>query len=98
VQSYSPVPELMNISTTDEHSTHIFYIQALGPKAAAQSTYHREASAILEAIKRWRHYFLGGKLVIITDQHSLKFMMTQRLSRRHIAQVTNEAAEIRLLN
>jgi hypothetical protein len=34
----------------------------------------------LEAIKRWRHYFLGGKLVIRIDQQSLKFMMTQRLS------------------
>jgi hypothetical protein len=44
-----------------------FYSQTLGPKAAAQSTYLKEALAFLEAIKRWRHYFLGGKLVIRID-------------------------------
>jgi predicted permease len=37
-----------------------YYNQALGPKASAQSTYHKGALAILLALKRWRHYFLGG--------------------------------------
>lgn len=35
--------------------------------------------AILEALKRWRHYFLGNQLVIRTDQKSLKYMTSQRL-------------------
>jgi hypothetical protein len=52
----------------------------LGPKAAAQSTYYKEALTIMQALKKWRHYLLGGKLIIKTDQKSLKFMMTQRLS------------------
>jgi hypothetical protein len=34
----------------------------------------------MQALKKWRHYLLGGKLIIKTDQESLKFMMTQRLS------------------
>jgi hypothetical protein len=29
-----------------------FYGQALGPKASAQSIYHKEALAILQALKR----------------------------------------------
>jgi hypothetical protein len=33
-----------------------FYSQALGPKASAQSTYHKEALSILRALKKWRHY------------------------------------------
>jgi hypothetical protein len=37
-----------------------FYSQALGPKAAAQSTYHKEAIGILQALRKWRHYLLGG--------------------------------------
>jgi hypothetical protein len=45
-----------------------FYSEALGPKASSQSTYYKEAFAILQALKRWRHYFLGGSLVIRTDQ------------------------------
>lgn len=56
-----------------------YYSKALGPKAAAQSIYEKEAMAILEALKRWRHYVLGGELVIKTDQQSLKYMMNQRL-------------------
>jgi hypothetical protein len=54
-----------------------YYSQSLGPKA---STYHKEALAILQALRRWRHYFIGGQLIIRIDQHSLKFMMTQRLT------------------
>jgi hypothetical protein len=54
-----------------------FYNQALGPKASAQSIYHKEALAILLALKRWRHYFLRRSLIIKTDQQSLKHMMTQ---------------------
>jgi hypothetical protein len=57
-----------------------FFSQALGPKASTQSTYHKEALTILQALSKWRHYFHGGQLVIRTDQQSLKFMMTQRLA------------------
>jgi hypothetical protein len=42
--------------------------------------YDKEAIAILEALKKWRHYFLGNELVIKTDHQSLKFLMNQRLS------------------
>lgn len=56
-----------------------YFSKPLGPKAAAQSVYEKEAMAILEGLKRWRHYVLGGKLIIKTDQQSLKFMMSQRL-------------------
>jgi hypothetical protein len=58
----------------------VYYSQALGPKAATQSTYYKEALAILQALKKWRHYFFGGKLIIKIDQETLKFMMSQRLS------------------
>jgi hypothetical protein len=56
-----------------------FYSEALGPKASSQSTYYKEALAILQSLKRWRHYLLGGSLIIGTDQQSLKYMMQQRL-------------------
>jgi hypothetical protein len=35
--------------------------------------------AILEALRKWRHYLLGNKLIIRTDQQSLKFLTSQRL-------------------
>jgi hypothetical protein len=56
-----------------------YFNRALGPKNAAMSVYEKEALAILEALKKWRHYFLGNKLVIKTDQCSLKYLASQRL-------------------
>jgi hypothetical protein len=34
-----------------------FYSESLGPKVFVQSTYHKEALTILQALKRGRHYF-----------------------------------------
>jgi len=57
-----------------------FLSKCLGPKAAAQSVYEKEALAMLEALKKWRHYLLGNKLILRTDQQSLRFMTTQKLT------------------
>ena len=54
--------------------------QSLGPKDLAQSTYYKEALAIIEALKKWRHYFIGNLLIIRTDHQSLKYMIDQRLA------------------
>ncbi|KAE8771798.1 retrotransposon protein [Hordeum vulgare] len=36
-----------------------YYSKTLGMKASAMSTYEKEALAIVEALKKWRHYFHG---------------------------------------
>jgi hypothetical protein len=56
-----------------------FFSKALGPKNCAKSVYEKEAMAILEALRKWRHYFLGNKLIIKTGQYSLKYLASQRL-------------------
>ncbi|GJY42672.1 DUF4219 domain-containing protein [Tanacetum coccineum] len=44
----------------------------------AASTYIREMYAI-ESVKRWRHYLLGKRFRIFTDQNSLKFILNQNI-------------------
>ena len=56
-----------------------YFSKCLGPQNSAKSIYEKEAMAILEALKKWRHYFLGNKLLIKTDQSSLKYIASQRL-------------------
>jgi len=56
-----------------------YFSKALGPKAQALSMYEKEALTILEVLKKWRRYLLGNKLVIKTDQRSLKYLSSQRL-------------------
>jgi hypothetical protein len=51
----------------------------LGPKASVASTSEKEAMAILEAIKKWKHYFASTSMIIRTDQQSLKYIQDQRL-------------------
>jgi hypothetical protein len=56
-----------------------FFSKTLGMKAQAQSIYEKEAMEILEALRKWRHYLLGNKLIIRIDQKSLKFLTSERL-------------------
>ena len=56
-----------------------FYSKTLGKKAAALSTYDKEAIAILEALKKWKHYLASSSVIIRTDQQSLKYIHEQRL-------------------
>lgn len=53
--------------------------KTLGPKVAAASTYDKEAMTILEALKKWKHYFASTSLIIRTDQQSLRYIQDQRL-------------------
>jgi hypothetical protein len=57
----------------------VFFSKSLRPKNSVQSIYEKEGMAILEALKKWRHYFLGNKLIIKTDQSSLKYLASQKL-------------------
>jgi hypothetical protein len=57
-----------------------FFSKAIGPKAAALSTYDKEALAIIESLKKWKHYFAATSLIIRTDQQSLKIIQEQKLT------------------
>lgn len=52
-----------------------FLSKALGPKSMALSIYEKEALAIPEALKKWKHYFASTSLIIKIDQQSLRLSM-----------------------
>ena len=54
--------------------------KTLGPKASVASTYDKEAMAILEALKKWKHYFASSSLIIRTNQQSLRYIQEQRVT------------------
>jgi hypothetical protein len=56
-----------------------FFSKKLGPTAQKQSAYVREFRAITEALAKFRHYLLGHKFIIRTDQKSLKALLEQTL-------------------
>nr|KYP37665.1 Transposon Ty3-I Gag-Pol polyprotein [Cajanus cajan] len=54
-----------------------FFSKKLSPQMQKQSAYTREFHAITTAIAKFRHYLIGHKFVIRTDQKSLKCLMEQ---------------------
>ena len=56
-----------------------FFSQSLPPTAKIKSVYERELMAVVLAIQKWRHYLLGYKFIVRIDQHSLKFLLLQRM-------------------
>jgi len=56
-----------------------YFSKKLSPAMQKQSAYTREFYAITEAIAKFRHYLLGKKFIIKTDQQSLKSLLDQSL-------------------
>uniref|UniRef100_A0A5S6R240 Integrase catalytic domain-containing protein n=1 Tax=Trichuris muris TaxID=70415 RepID=A0A5S6R240_TRIMR len=51
-----------------------FFSRALQPHERRYAAVEKEAHAIIEAIRHWRHYLTGQHFTIKTDQRSVRFM------------------------
>lgn len=56
-----------------------FFSKKLTPRMQLQSAYTREFYAITTALAKFRHYLLGHKFILQTDQKSLKILLDQSL-------------------
>lgn len=55
-----------------------FFSQKLSTRAQNKSIYERELMAVVLSVQKWRHYLLGRKFTILSDQKALKFLLEQR--------------------
>ncbi|KAL1454481.1 hypothetical protein WDU94_010725 [Cyamophila willieti] len=63
-----------------------FFSRTLNKSELQHSSVEKEAYAIVESLKYWRHYLIGRSFKIITDQRSVSFMFQQK----HKSKIKNE--------
>lgn len=63
-----------------------FFSRTLTTSERKHSAIEKEAYAIVEALKKWRHYLIGRHFRLITDQKSVSFMFDST----HSSKIKNE--------
>ena len=55
-----------------------FFSRSLNSSELKHSSVEKEAYAIVESIRKWKHYLIGRHFTLITDQKSVSFMFNIR--------------------
>ena len=63
-----------------------FFSRTLSPSERKHSSIEKEAYAIVECLRKWRHLLIGRHFTLVTDQRSVSFMFDQT----HASKVKNE--------
>jgi hypothetical protein len=62
-----------------------YFSEKLNEAKVKYSTYDKEFYAIIQALKKWRHYLIPKEFVLYSDNHALQFVTQQeKLNQRHV--------------
>jgi hypothetical protein len=54
-----------------------YFSEKLNEVKVKYSTYDKEVYAIIQALKKWRHYLIPKEFVLYSDNHALQFVTQQ---------------------
>jgi hypothetical protein len=67
-----------------QDNRHVAYLSEKHDAKKKYSTYDKEFYAIIQALKKWRHYLIPKKFVLYSDNQALQFITRQeKLNQRH---------------
>jgi hypothetical protein len=55
-----------------------YFSEKLNEAKIKYSTYDKEFYAVIQALKKWRHYLVPKEFVLYSDNHTLQFMTQQK--------------------
>ncbi|XP_059067542.1 uncharacterized protein LOC131858346 [Cryptomeria japonica] len=62
-----------------------FFSEKLNEAKQKYSTYDLELYAVVQSLRKWRHYLLPKEFIVFTDSHALSFLNRQeKLNHRHV--------------
>jgi ribonuclease HI len=62
-----------------------YFSEKLKEEKEKYSTYDKEFYAIIQALKKWRHYLIPREFVLYSDNHALQYVTQQeKLNQKHV--------------
>lgn len=71
---------------SQKHRPVAFFSRTLTASEQNHSSIEKEASAIVECLRKWKHFLMGRHFTIITDQEALSFIFNQK----HSSKIKND--------
>jgi hypothetical protein len=69
---------------SQDNSPVAYFSEKLNESKKKYSTYDKEFYAIIQALKKWRHYLILREFVLYSDNHALQFITRQeKLNQKH---------------
>jgi hypothetical protein len=61
-----------------------YFSEKLNDSKKKYSSYDKEFYAVVQSLKKWRHYLMSKEFILYSDNHALQYIMQQpKLSQKH---------------
>ena len=76
--------EAFGVVLSQEQRPIAYFSEKLNDAKKKYSSYDKEFYAIVQALKKWRHYLLPKEFILYSDNHALQFINNQpKLNQEH---------------
>lgn len=77
--------DTIGVVLNQEDKNIAYYNDKLNEAIRKYTTYDKELYAVVQAIKKLRHYLLSREFILYFDNHALQYIMKQpKLNQKHI--------------